>query len=182
MPASVTQHQGEPASPHPIWGGSAFRARKAEGSPAAVSRHLDRLHPLQTSSKHIHFPLNFLCSWQRRGVLLGHGYSHQQLSSWVCWVLVFLTCHKEGAGNFLRCGCHCCKSMWCGCYFLSHQVWNLRVFGWDLAPVTPLELLSVYARIPFWNAEKPSLNQESSRCYYSSYSFLAPETKGFSLN
>lgn len=82
-----------------------------------------------------------------------------------------LFCHKEGAGNFLRCGCHCCKSMWCGCYFLSHQVWNLRVFGWNLAPVTPLELLSVHACIPF--------NSIQVWIYWSVYSVLLVETDSF---
>lgn len=172
--------RGTCISQPPIWSGSTFRAGKADGSPAAVSRHLDGLHPLQTSSNLFKptqtHPLPSKFSLQPTKDR-GAASTWLFLSSAICWVL---TCHKEGAGTSFRCGRHCCKSMWCGCYFLSHQVWNLRVFGCNLTPVTPLELLSVHAHNPFWNAEKPSLNQESSRCYYSSrVFFLLQKLKAF---
>lgn len=137
VPASVIQHQAEPASPSTPSGVALPSEQGKQMVPqqqaAGILMGFTLFKPLQTYSKHIHSPPNFLCGQQRTGVLLGHGYSYHQLSSWVCWVL---TCHKEGAGNSFRCGCHCCKSMWCGCYFLSHQVQNLSLWMWPYSDNT----------------------------------------------
>lgn len=164
------------ASQHPIWGGSAFRAGKADSCSqqapwwASPSSNLQQTHPLP--SRCSLQPTERCC--QDVAVPIS-SYPAESLDS------SFLTCHKEGAGNLLRCGHHCCKSLWCGCCFLSHQVCNRRVFGCDLIPVAPLEILSVHTILSetqknlLWTKKAPDVAIALAQ-------FSCSRTKGFSLN